>query len=87
MGGRRERLHKLNLLSLFGWLLLEEVLQVVVSLLMLGLGDVDRIDQHLRVVHGAPTNQTTVVAECRELMFLDVAVDCLLDIEVSVRHS
>ena len=62
------------------------MLQIVVSLLMLWFGDVDRIDEHLRVVHGAPTNQTTVVTECRELVFLDVTVDCLFDIEVSVRH-
>lgn len=62
------------------------MLQIVVSLLMIWLWHVYRIDQDFGVVHGAPTDETTMVAKRRELVFLDVPIDCLLDVEVAIRH-
>ncbi len=53
------------------------------SLLLL---QVDWIDQDLWVVHTAPTDQTTVIGERRELVLLNVLVNCLLDTEVLAGH-
>lgn len=43
---------------------------------------VDRVLEHFGIVHGAPAHKTAVVGEGGELIFFDVAMHCLLDVEV-----
>lgn len=80
-------LDKLQLLPLFGRLRLKQMFEVVVTLLVLGLGHVDRVDEDFGVVHGAPADEAAVVAEGRELVLLDVAVHRLFYVEVAVGHA
>ncbi len=40
------------------------------------------IDQYFGIIHAAPANHATVIGERGKLMFLDVFVDCLFDIEI-----
>ena len=77
-----ERLDELHFVPVLGLLLLEDVVEVVVPLLVLGLGGVDGVHDHFGVVHGAPADQAAVVVEGLELVLLDVPVDGFLDVEL-----
>lgn len=67
--------------SIYWVFLLEEGLQLELLLIRLILLDVDGVLQNLRVVHGAPADETAMVGKRGKLVFLYVAVHRLLNIK------
>jgi len=44
--------------------------------------NVNGVLQHLRVIHGAPTDQAPMIGEGWKLIFFNVAMNSLLNVEV-----
>ncbi len=79
----RERFNKLVLGAIDWVFLLKEGIKLVFLCFSIGvLLHVDGVLKDFRVVHGAPSNQTAMIGEGGELVFLDVAMNSLLDVKV-----
>lgn len=78
----RKWFNKFVLISVCGIFLLKEALQLIFRLLVIIFLHVDRVLQYFRVIHGTPADQWTVISKGWKLVFFDVAMNSLLNIEV-----